>query len=167
MLLPLALISLLSLSALAAEPVAIQFPAATTESPQFLKARPTTIYKPRSLDAFHHARWRSLNLAETVHVDWEPQDLLGPDVEDLHTLAQLARMSGNAYAVPGRSNWYEIDAAWNTSFPFGWEDPDNGFRGHVFLSSDNSTASHIPARLDDALVGYSAGSDNVSGCAVH
>jgi lipase ATG15 len=25
------------------------------------------------------------------------------------------------------------------SFPFGWEDPKDGFRGHVFVSSDNST----------------------------
>jgi len=57
----------------------------------------------------------------------------------LHTLSQLARMTGNAYAQPGKSNWYEVDPAWNTSFPFGWEDSENGFRGHVFMSSDNST----------------------------
>lgn len=25
------------------------------------------------------------------------------------------------------------------SFPYGWEDPADGFRGHVFRSSDNST----------------------------
>ncbi|KAH9981326.1 Alpha/Beta hydrolase protein [Lactifluus volemus] len=65
---------------------------------------------------------------------------LGPDVEDRHTLSQLARISGNAYALPGQSNWYDIDSAWNISFPFGWEDRTIGFRGHVFLSSDNSTA---------------------------
>jgi len=47
-------------------------------------------------------------------------------------------MSGNAYALPGQNNWYEIDGSWNTSFPFGWEEND-GFRGHVFLSSDNTT----------------------------
>ncbi|KAG6910289.1 hypothetical protein DXG01_011686 [Tephrocybe rancida] len=65
--------------------------------------------------------------------------VLGPDVEDRHTLSQLARMSGNAYALPGQKNWYEVDMAWNSSFPFGWENTDDGFRGHVFLSSDNST----------------------------
>ncbi|KAK0463927.1 Alpha/Beta hydrolase protein [Desarmillaria tabescens] len=48
-------------------------------------------------------------------------------------------MSGNAYALPGRKNWYDLDGSWNTSFPFGWEDPADGFRGHVFISSDNST----------------------------
>ncbi|KAJ7172323.1 alpha/beta-hydrolase [Mycena filopes] len=104
-----------------------------------LKTRPTTVYKPRSQDAFHHARWRSLTLAETEPLDWDPYEILGPDVEDPHTLSQLARMSGNAYAVPGTKNWYEIDQSWNTSFPFGYEDSENGFRGHVFMSSNNST----------------------------
>ncbi|KAJ7173998.1 alpha/beta-hydrolase [Mycena crocata] len=105
-----------------------------------LKTRRTTVYKPRSLDAFHRARWRSLKFAQSEPVYWDPQDgVLVPDVQDLHTLAQLARMSGNAYALPSQSNWYEVDPAWNTSFPFGWQDSDNGFRGHVFLSSDNST----------------------------
>ncbi|KAJ7219412.1 hypothetical protein GGX14DRAFT_389975 [Mycena pura] len=40
-------------------------------------------------------------------------------------------MTGNAYAQPGREE--------QLSFPFGWEDLENGFRGHVFMSSDNST----------------------------
>ncbi|KAJ7087887.1 alpha/beta-hydrolase [Mycena epipterygia] len=122
----------------AADPVTLTFPGPTTASTS-LKARPTTVYKPRSLDAFHHARRRSLNFAESERVEWDSYDVLGPDIEDLHTLAQLARMTGNAYALPGNSTWYEVDPAWNTSFPFGWEDKDNGFRGHVFMSSDNST----------------------------
>ncbi|KAJ6597044.1 alpha/beta-hydrolase [Mycena vulgaris] len=137
MLLPLTLI-LLTPFAFAADPTTFTSLAPTAPS-TFLKARPTTVYKPRSPEAFHRARWRSQNFAESEPVEWDPHDVLGPDVEDLHTLAQLARMSGNAYAVPGKSNWYEVDSAWNTSFPFGWEDSDNGFRGHVFMSSDNST----------------------------
>lgn len=39
--------------------------------------------------------------------------MLGPDIEDRHTLSQLARISGNAYALPGQKNWYDIDSAWN------------------------------------------------------
>ncbi|KAJ6630610.1 Alpha/Beta hydrolase protein [Mycena sp. CBHHK59/15] len=137
MLLPLALI-LIAPSAFATDPVAFTFPVTSTATVA-LKARPTTVYKPHSLDAFHRARWRSLNFGESEPLEWEPQDVLGPDVEDLHTLAQLARMTGNAYALPGKSNWYDVDPAWNTSFPFGWEDSTDGFRGHVFMSSDNST----------------------------
>ncbi|KAF8969625.1 Alpha/Beta hydrolase protein [Flammula alnicola] len=105
-----------------------------------LKARPTTVYRPRSLDVLHRTRLRSLLHAQSEldQVVWDRVDVLGPDVGNLHTLAQLARMSGNAYALPGQKNWYEVDGAWNKSFPFGWEESD-GFRGHVFSSSDNST----------------------------
>ncbi|KAF8735146.1 hypothetical protein AX14_002653 [Amanita brunnescens Koide BX004] len=71
-------------------------------------------------------------------VEWDAVETLGPDIEDRHTLVQLARMAGDAYSLPGSSNWYDVDDVWNTSFPLGWQGSD-GFRGHVFLSSDNST----------------------------
>jgi lipase ATG15 len=113
MLLPLALILFAQLLVVAADAATVTFmvPARASLS---LKTRPTTVYKPRSLNAFHSARYRSLHFSQSERVDWEPQDVLGPDIEDLHTLAQLARMSGNAYALPGKSNWYEVDSAWNT-----------------------------------------------------
>jgi hypothetical protein len=65
-----------------------------------LNAAPTTIYRPRSVE-------------DSQPVQWDPVEVLGPDVEDRHTLSQLARMSGNAYALPGQKNWYDIDSAWN------------------------------------------------------
>ncbi|KAI8989698.1 alpha/beta-hydrolase [Trametes punicea] len=104
-----------------------------------LQARPTTVYRPRSPAGYQHARLRSLRSQESEPVEWDEVQVLAPDIEDKHTLSQLARMTGNAYALPGRKNWYDIDPAWNASFPFGWEDAADGFRGHVFLSSDNST----------------------------
>lgn len=67
-----------------------------------LKAVPTTIYRPRYPQDFDHSP-----------SPWDPTEVLGPDIEDRHTLSQLARMSGNAYALPGQKNWYEIDSAWN------------------------------------------------------
>ncbi|THH07288.1 hypothetical protein EW145_g3473 [Phellinidium pouzarii] len=81
------------------------------------------------------ARFNSGN----VTIEWDQVEVEGPDVEDRHTLQQLAMMSGNAYALPGQKNWYDLDEAWNTSLPFGWEDTADGFRGHVFVSEDNST----------------------------
>lgn len=78
-----------------------------------LKARPTVVYRPSSLDALHHARLRSLHEHQSEIVEWDRFEILGPDVEDLHTLAQLARMAGNAYALPGQKNWYDVDPAWN------------------------------------------------------
>ncbi len=65
-----------------------------------LKAVPTTVYRPRSQEYLRHP-------------SWEPVEILGPDVQDRHTLSQLARMSGNAYALPGQKNWYDIDSTWN------------------------------------------------------
>lgn len=79
-----------------------------------LKSRPTTVYRPRSLEALHHARQRSLRFDESEKVYWDSTDIQGPDIEDLHTLAQLARMSGNAYALPGQKSWYDVDTAWET-----------------------------------------------------
>lgn len=78
------------------------------------QAKPTTVYRPRSLDAFHRARLRSLHYAQSELVEWDAVDTLGPDVEHRHTLIQLARMAGNAYALPGSWNWYDVDDAWNT-----------------------------------------------------
>ncbi|KAF9069893.1 Alpha/Beta hydrolase protein [Rhodocollybia butyracea] len=100
-----------------------------------LKTRPTAVYRP-PYDSIREGADPS-NPKEELR--WDIVHLNGPDVKDLHTLAQLARMSANAYALPGQKNWYDIDSAWNISFPFGYEDAKDGFRGHVFLSSDNST----------------------------
>ncbi|PSR83083.1 hypothetical protein PHLCEN_2v5887 [Hermanssonia centrifuga] len=112
---------------------------ATTQTTAVLSARPTTVWRPRDPNAYQHARLRSLRLEEDEAVEWEQIEMLGPDVEDKHTLGQLARMTGNAYALPGEKNWYDLDVAWNTSFPYGWEDAADGFRGHVFVSPENST----------------------------
>ncbi|KAK7693765.1 hypothetical protein QCA50_003337 [Cerrena zonata] len=116
-------------------------PKGSTFTPTYtgVRAVPTTIYRPRSVNSFLHARLRSFRHSESETIEWERVETLGPDVQDLHTLTQLARMSGNAYALPGQNNWYDVDLSWNISFPFGWEDAANGFRGHVFLSPDNST----------------------------
>ncbi|KAH9945879.1 alpha/beta-hydrolase [Epithele typhae] len=104
-----------------------------------VQATPTVVHRPQDQVAFQRARLRSLRSHESEAVDWQPVSLLAPDVTDRHTLSQLARMAGNAYQLPGRPNWYDIDPAWNTSFPFGWEGKADGFRGHVFTSPDNST----------------------------
>ena len=82
-----------------------------------LKARPTTVYRPRSLDALHRTRLRSLYHAqsELEPLIWDPVETSGPDIEDLHTLTQLSRMSANAYALPvDGKNWFEIDDSWHS-----------------------------------------------------
>lgn len=85
-----------------------------TRTQYTLRARPTTVYRPTSNVLYEAARLRSLHRLESQPIDWEPVETLGPDVEDQHTLGQLARMTGNAYALPGQKNWYDMDKAWNT-----------------------------------------------------
>ena len=79
-----------------------------------LRATPTTVYRPVSHDLYQAARLRSLHLLESQSIEWESVEISGPDVTDQHTLGQLARMAGDAYARPGQSNWYDLDHAWNT-----------------------------------------------------
>ncbi|KZV64954.1 alpha/beta-hydrolase [Peniophora sp. CONT] len=99
---------------------------------------PTSVYRPRNIDAYNRARRRSLFKAESEPVEWDLVHTYGPDMEDQHTIVELGRMAGNAYAGhPGQKNWYDLDATWNVTFPFGYEDPADGFRGHVFHSPEN------------------------------
>jgi len=48
-------------------------------------------------------------------------------------------MTSDAYVSPGNSHWYDLGEKWNISYPFGWEPDNDGFRGHVFATDDNST----------------------------
>ncbi|KAG2061636.1 alpha beta-hydrolase [Suillus hirtellus] len=123
-------------------PLTAAYPTPPSEPPAIsLKTRPITVYRPKSLDPHEHARLRSLLHAETEPIEWEQKVVSGPDIEDRHTLSQLARMTANAYQLPGHKNWYDLDPSWdvNTSFPFGWDNDEDGFRGHVFTSRDRST----------------------------
>lgn len=78
-----------------------------------LKAVPTTVYRPSSDDALQRARWRSIHHSQSEPVEWIETQILGPDVTDRHTLTQLARMAANAYQLPWKDNWYELDPSWN------------------------------------------------------
>jgi hypothetical protein len=101
-------------------------------------------------------------------LDWDEFETVLPDVTDIETLASLAMMTNNAYTLPGDDRWYDPGGAWNLvstcnplisvflgingnlpffptylSLPFvqsdsfGWE--EDGLRGHVFATPDNST----------------------------
>ena len=79
-----------------------------------VRTRPTLVYRPESPVVIEQARQRSLMDRESVPVRWDAIEVQGPDVEDRHTLQELARMTGNAYALPGKKNWYDLDETWNT-----------------------------------------------------
>ncbi|EMD33948.1 ATG15B [Gelatoporia subvermispora B] len=91
------------------------------------------------MNAFHRARRRSLQFLENESLDWDEDEIVGPDTESRETILELAKMTSNAYYAPGETGWYDLEGNWNVSFPIGWEDDSDGFRGHVFATPDNST----------------------------
>ncbi|KAF9818844.1 hypothetical protein IEO21_02500 [Rhodonia placenta] len=95
--------------------------------------------RPSSLAAFSDARARSRKYAESVPIDWDDDDVTGPDVESRETLLEIAKMTNNAYLEPAEAGWYDLGGGWNVTYPVGWEPDADGFRGHVFATPDNST----------------------------
>ncbi|KAF5359927.1 hypothetical protein D9758_013984 [Tetrapyrgos nigripes] len=78
---------------------------------------------------------------------WLPETIPAPNVSDRYTLLTLAKMTQNTYFSPptsggSSSDWYDLGPQWNpnSTFSYGWEPDDDGFRGHVFVSSTNITS---------------------------
>ncbi|KAF5353591.1 hypothetical protein D9758_013780 [Tetrapyrgos nigripes] len=78
---------------------------------------------------------------------WSPETIPAPNVSDRYTLLTLAKMMQNAYFSPptsggSTSDGYDLGPEWNpnSTFSYGWEPDDDGFRGHVFVSSTNITS---------------------------
>ncbi|KAF9228979.1 alpha/beta-hydrolase [Gyrodon lividus] len=95
-------------------------------------------YKPSSHSAFRSARLRSIRHGQNDGDLWQGVETLGPDVTDRETLLALAKIGSNAYFAGPEAAWYDVDG-FNTSIPVGWSPTDDGLRGHIFVSSDNST----------------------------
>ena len=124
-----------------------------------LRSRLVKIHRPTSPSAFAEARRRSIRFAQSTLLDWDEDEVPGPDVESRETLLELAKITNNAYLEPGEPGWYDLGDNWNVvsicswyspsafasrdlvhkDYPVGWEPDDDGFRGHVFATPDNST----------------------------
>ncbi|KAI0255146.1 alpha/beta-hydrolase [Lactifluus subvellereus] len=99
---------------------------------------PVRTTRPPSLHEFTAARHISRR-GQSAILDWEEAEVPGPDVTRRETLLLLAKMTSNTYFVPGTSGWYNLTDEWNVGMPVGWEPDDDGFRGYVFATEDNST----------------------------
>ncbi|KAF8635613.1 hypothetical protein AX15_000253 [Amanita polypyramis BW_CC] len=104
-----------------------------------VNTRSIRAHRPSSSLAYLEAIDRSRRYAQSSLLDWWDKDVRGPDVESRETLLTLAKMTYNAYLEPSGRDWYELGPYWNNTHPFGWEPDADGFRGHVFVSTDNST----------------------------
>jgi len=103
-----------------------------------VRVRPLSVHRAVSQEDFHEARVMSRR-GKNMRVEWKEDRVLGPNVTDLATLTVLAKMANDAYVPPEDSSWYGLGDGWNVSHPYGWEPGADGFRGHVFATSDNST----------------------------
>lgn len=86
----------------------------TTGETHRLRTWTQTVYQPRFVEDVYRARERSLKLQQSEPIEWVQKDVLAPDVTDRLTLQELAKMTANAYAERGKSNWYEMSERWNT-----------------------------------------------------
>jgi putative lipase involved disintegration of autophagic bodies len=48
-----------------------------------------------------------------VRLNWEEEEIIGPDVEKRETLLLLAKMANDAYVEPNDPAWYELPGEWN------------------------------------------------------
>jgi len=121
---------------------------------------PVWTARPWSAAAFAEARALSMR-GQSATLDWEEGEILGPDVSKRETLLLLAKMTSNAYVEPGTEGWYNLTDEWDVvrrlnpspsrvfvadvrpsipqHAPVGWEPDDDGFRGYIFATDDNST----------------------------
>ncbi|KAG6865975.1 hypothetical protein C0991_009977 [Blastosporella zonata] len=68
-----------------------------------IRSRKISSFRPPSFQAFSNARIRSIRFGQSEHLQWNEEEIVGPDVERRETLLELAKMTNNAYLVPGEA----------------------------------------------------------------
>lgn len=86
-------------------------------APYTVNTRRIKSHRPSSFEAFSNARISSLRFAQSMALDWDEDEILGPDVEDRDTLLTLAKMTNNAYLEPNDAQWYDLGANWTVVRP--------------------------------------------------
>lgn len=84
-----------------------------SSEPLSIRTSRTSVHRPRSQDAFHAARVRSMRYGQNMRVDWDEEEVNSPDVTDKDTLLTLAKMTFDAYIDPTDSTWYDLGGEWN------------------------------------------------------
>ncbi|KAE9401087.1 alpha/beta-hydrolase [Gymnopus androsaceus JB14] len=118
-----------------------------------IKTHSITTHRPPSLSAFADARTRSMFYGESTSLAWDEVEVQAPNATNRETLLTLAKMTSNAYSHPSNKDWYDLGPDWNSTFSYGWEPDSDGFRGHVFVSTDSSTVVTMKKdKLNDNLL---------------
>ncbi|KAI0269485.1 alpha beta-hydrolase [Russula aff. rugulosa BPL654] len=106
--------------------------------PLSIPIAPVRTARPPSAEAFSEARALSRR-GQSTTLNWEEDNIMGPDVSKRETLLLLAKMTSNAYIEPDTDGWYNLTDKWGIHAPVGWEPDNDGFRGYIFATDDNST----------------------------
>ncbi|KAF9577578.1 putative lipase atg15, partial [Lunasporangiospora selenospora] len=117
-----------------------------------LKVRATTSIKPRD-QSFRSQGFRSaVQKDQSIGPEsWSRQVVPAPDMSDKETIVQLGKMNYNSYTEVESPGWYDLEGHWKVNTTFGWE--EDGVRGHIFASEDNSTMVIAIKGTSAALVG--------------
>lgn len=83
-----------------------------SSTPLSIFASPIRTTRPSSLDAFTAARHMS-ERGQSAKLDWEEDEVPGPDVTRRETLLLLAKMTSNTYFKPGANGWYNLTDEWD------------------------------------------------------
>lgn len=135
-----------------------------------LRSVPAKVWRPRAAggspeyEAARHAhRLESRGITSNIEpLEWDEVEVEAPDVSDMDTLAGLAKMTSNAYVEGDRSQknnsgWYHFPD-WRLGQSFGWT--EDGIRGHVFATEDNST---VVVAIKGTSAGLVGGGGSTSG----
>lgn len=81
--------------------------------PYFVQTRAMKSTKPSSHDDFLRARSLTRVQRQSANLDWDEDDIIGPDVESREAILDLAKMTNNAYVQPDEPGWYDLGSQWN------------------------------------------------------
>lgn len=82
-------------------------------TPYYARTKSMKSSRPTSYDAFARARSLSRIHRQSAILDWDEEEIIGPDVESRDTLVVLAKMTNDAYLQPSESGWYDLGSEWN------------------------------------------------------
>ncbi len=81
-------------------------------SPYSIVTSPLRTTRPSSLEHFQAARHMS-KLGQSAALNWQENEVSGPDVMRRETLLLLAKMTSNTYFEPHNRGWYNLTDEWN------------------------------------------------------
>jgi lipase ATG15 len=88
-------------------------PSGSTKATYSIHTNSIKTHRPSSFASFSNARLSSLRFGRNEWVDWEEDEILGPNVDSRETLLELAKMTSNAYLEPDEAGWYALNGTWN------------------------------------------------------